>query len=97
MCTIRTQVVGLRWAGRGAAVRSLPVRTTCAASQHILDNPLSLEICDGVLEARGGRRRSSGESCKEQEDEMRHKLLQISSRGIQIPCIGRLFEFIPGS
>lgn len=33
---------------------------------------------------------------KNNEDEMRHKLLQISSRGVQIPCTGRYLNSFRG-
>lgn len=33
---------------------------------------------------------------KNSEDEMRHKLLQISSRGVQIPCISRYLNSFRG-
>lgn len=35
-------------------------------------------------------------SAKNSEDEMRHKLLQISSRGVQIPCNGRYLNSFRG-
>lgn len=35
-------------------------------------------------------------SAKNSEDEMRHKLLQISSRGVQIPCYGRYLNSFRG-
>lgn len=72
----------------------------CQSERRVLrvstssDNPLGLEICDSVRDARGAV--PVVNSAKTSRDEMRHKLLQISSRGVQIPCTGRYLNSFRG-